>query len=199
MVEGRPTPEFYFEPVGLLIQPGDSVRFVAVSPHHTATAYHEQHVKSHRVPDGVEPFSSPVVPVGEVWTYTFSVPGTYDLWCGPHEHYGMAMRIVVGEPGGPAEEPVTNFGPDGALALAGLVLNDPALASQRDRRARQRQLVRPRPGLEGAARAAVGTSRHDRSGVDASARWGPRARAVAAKLRCRTLRTRRRADAILSR
>jgi plastocyanin len=130
MVEGRPIPEFYFEPVGLLIQPGDSVRFVAATPHHTATAYHEQHVKSHRVPDGVEPFSSPVVPIGEDWTYTFSIPGTYDLWCGPHEPYGMVMRIVVGEPGGPAEEPVTNFGPDGALATAGLVLNDPALASQ---------------------------------------------------------------------
>jgi plastocyanin len=128
-VEGRPTPEFYFEPVGLLIQPGDTVNFVAVSPHHTATAYHEQHVKAHRVPDGVEPFSSPVVPVGEVWSYTFTVPGTYDLWCGPHEHYGMAMRIVVGEPGGPAEEPVTDFSPVGAYALAGHVLNDPALGS----------------------------------------------------------------------
>ena len=128
-VEGRPIPEFYFEPVGLLIQPGDSVRFVAVSPHHTATAYHEQHIKSHRVPDGVGPFSSPIVPIGEDWTYTFTIPGTYDLWCGPHEHYGMAMRIVVGEPGGPAEEPVTNFGPDGVFATSGLVLNDPALAS----------------------------------------------------------------------
>lgn len=128
-VEGRPVPEFYFEPVGLLIEPGDSVRFVAASPHHTATAYHAEHIKSHRVPDGVEPFSSPIVAIGQDWTYTFTVPGTYDLWCGPHEHYGMAMRIVVGEPGGPAEDPVTNFGPDGVFATAGLVLNDPALAS----------------------------------------------------------------------
>ncbi len=128
-VEGRQTPEFYFEPVGLLIQPGDTVNFVALSPHHTATAYHAQHVKSHRVPDGVEPFSSPIVPVGEVWSYTFTIPGTYDIWCGPHEHYGMAMRIVVGEPGGPAEEPVTDFSPVGVYALSGFVLNDPALAS----------------------------------------------------------------------
>ncbi len=128
-VEGQPVPEFYFEPVGLMIQPGDSVRFVAVSPHHTATAYHAEHIKSHRVPDGVEPFSSPIVPIGQDWTYTFEIPGTYDLWCGPHEHYGMVMRIVVGEPGGPAEEPVTNFGPDGVFQVGGLVLNDPALAS----------------------------------------------------------------------
>jgi len=130
-VEGRPVPMFFFEPVGLLVQPGDTVTFVAASPHHTATAYHGQHVKSHRVPDGVPPFSSPVVPIGESWTYTFDVPGTYDIWCGPHEHYGMAMRIVVGEPGGPAEEPVTNFGPDGVFALAGLVLNQPEIASAR--------------------------------------------------------------------
>jgi plastocyanin len=82
-VEGRPVPMFYFEPVGLLIQPGDTVTFVAASPHHTATAYHAEHVKSHRVPDGVEPFGSPIVPIGQSWSYTFTVPGTYDLWCGP--------------------------------------------------------------------------------------------------------------------
>lgn len=128
-VEGRPVPEFYFEPTGLLIQPGDTVRFVAVTPHHTATAYHEQHVKSHRVPEGVEPFSSPVVPVGEAWDYTFTVAGTYDIWCGPHEQYGMAMR-VVGEAGGPANEPVDNLSPEGAFGAAGTVLNDAALTPE---------------------------------------------------------------------
>jgi hypothetical protein len=43
----------------------------------------------------------------------------------------MAMRIVVGEPGGPAEEPVTNFGPDGVFAISGVLLNLPELASSR--------------------------------------------------------------------
>lgn len=130
-VDGRPVPVFYFQPVGLLIQPGDTVDFVASSPHHTATAYHAQHVKSHRVPDGVEPFSSPIVPVGQTWSYTFTIPGTYDIWCGPHEHYGMVMRIVVGAPGGPAEEPADDFSPVGTYALAGLVFNLPELASAR--------------------------------------------------------------------
>ena len=130
-VSERPLPVFYFEPIGLHVRVGDSVTFVAASPHHTATAYHGQHVKSHRVPEGVEPFSSPVVPVGETWTYTFTVPGTYDVWCGPHEHYGMAMRIVVGEPGGPAEGPVTEFGPLGVASAAAAVLNAPELASSR--------------------------------------------------------------------
>ena len=130
-VADRPIPLFYFEPVGLHVQPGDTVTFVAASPHHTATAYHGQHVKSHRVPEGVEPFSSPIVPVGETWTYTFTVPGTYDVWCGPHEHYGMAMRIVVGTPGGPAEGPVTEFGPLGVAGASAVVLNAPDLASSR--------------------------------------------------------------------
>jgi len=126
---GESGTQFYFEPVGLHIEPGDTVRFIGVTPHHTVTAYHAQHAKSHRVPDDVPPFSSPVVPVTETWEYTFDIPGTYDLWCGPHEAWGMAMRIVVGEPGGPAEEPVTDFSPEGVFGVSGAVLNDAALAS----------------------------------------------------------------------
>lgn len=68
---------------------------------HTVTTYHELQGKLQRVPDGVEPFSSPMVPVGHTWEYTFTVPGVYDVFCGPHEMYGMVMRIVVGEVTGP--------------------------------------------------------------------------------------------------
>lgn len=130
-IEGEEIPAFFFEPIGLHVQPGDTVTFLAAGPHHGVTAYHGQHVKSHRVPDGVEPFSSPIVPVGGSWSMTFTVPGTYDVWCPPHEPYGMAMRIIVGEPGGPANEPVTDFGPDGVFDLAGVVLNSPLLDPDR--------------------------------------------------------------------
>lgn len=130
-IEDRPIPEFYFEPTGLFIEPGDTVRFVAVTPHHTVTAYHPLHGKPQRVPDGVEPFSSPVIPVGGIWEYTFTVPGVYDLWCAPHESYGMAMRIVVGEASGPALAAADDFSPEGTFGTAGTVLNDPALDSQR--------------------------------------------------------------------
>jgi plastocyanin len=126
-VEGRPIPEFFFQPTGLFIEPGDSVSFIADTPHHTATAYHAQHVKTQRVPEGVEPFSSPIIPISQTWEYTFTEPGVYDLWCGPHEQYGMAMRIVVGEASGPGTEEITNFNPDGVFATAGTVLSDPAL------------------------------------------------------------------------
>lgn len=128
--EGTP-PEFYFEPVGLSIQPGQTVRFRALTPHHTATAYHTQHVKQMRVPEGVPPFSSPIIPVGESWSYTFTQPGVYDLWCGPHEMFGMTIRIVVGEASGPATDPPADLGARGAFGAAGTVLSDPALAPAR--------------------------------------------------------------------
>lgn len=126
-VEGSPIPQFYFEPAGLFIEPGDTITFVASSPHHTVTAYHPLQGKPQRVPDGVEPFSSPMIPVGQTWEYTFTVPGVYDVWCGPHESYGMVMRIVVGEASGPATEPPTDLGPEGTYGAAGTVLMDPAL------------------------------------------------------------------------
>lgn len=127
-VEGAPIPQFFFEPAGLYVEPGDTIRFVAQSPHHTVTAYHPQQGKPQRVPDGVEPFSSPVLPVGTTWEYTFDVPGVYDIWCAPHESYGMVMRVVVGEASGPATEASTDFGPEGTFGAAGTVLMDAALA-----------------------------------------------------------------------
>ena len=127
-VEGVPVPQFYFEPAGLYVEPGDTVRFLAVSPHHTVTAYHPLQGKPLRVPEGVEPFSSPMIPVGQSWEYTFTVPGVYDVWCGPHEQYGMVMRIVVGEATGPATVAPDDFGPEGTYGAAGTVLLDPALS-----------------------------------------------------------------------
>lgn len=129
-VEGNPIPEFYFEPSGLYVEPGDTVKFIADTPHHTVTAYHPLQGKPQRVPDGVEPFSSPVMPIGTSWEYTFDTPGVYDIWCAPHESYGMVMRIVAGEATGPATEAPTDFGPEGTFGVAGSVLLDPALDPQ---------------------------------------------------------------------
>ncbi|MDQ3701920.1 MAG: hypothetical protein M3442_13515, partial [Chloroflexota bacterium] len=61
----------------------------------------------------------------------FTRPGVYDLWCGPHEFLGMAMRIVVEEATGPGAAPPTDFSPSGTTLTAGLVLSDPALAPAR--------------------------------------------------------------------
>lgn len=129
-----PIPEFYFEPTGLFIQPSDTVKFMAATPHHTVTSFHSLHGRTPRVPNGVPAFGSPVIPVGSYWLYTFENEGVYDLFCGPHEYFGMVMRIVVGSPTGPGASGVPPPFPlpeEGAplppLLTAALVLNDPAV------------------------------------------------------------------------
>lgn len=122
-VEGSPFPQFFFEPSGLAIEPGDTIEFVAATPHHTVTAYHPRQGKPQRVPDGVGPFSSPVIPVGTSWSYTFDTPGVYDVWCAPHELFGMVMRIVVGEASGPGATVIEEFGPMAVEGSAAAVLN----------------------------------------------------------------------------
>lgn len=105
------TMPFHFEPSGLSIEEGDIVRFNVDSPEHTITAYHEGLGRQQRVPDDTPPFSSPVMNVGGFWLYQFDSPGTYDLFCAPHELFGMAMRLVVGDPSDPDYD--DTFGPAG--------------------------------------------------------------------------------------
>ncbi len=94
--EGSQIPEFFFEPTGLAIEPGDTVKFDYVTPHHTVTAYHPAFGYRPRVPEGTPPFSAPVLPAGGYWLYTFEHEGVYDYHCGPHEAFGHAGRIVAG-------------------------------------------------------------------------------------------------------
>jgi plastocyanin len=88
---------FYFDPAGLRVEPGDVVLFSAESPDHAVVPYHERHGRQNRVPDGVGPFSSPLVPVGGYWLYRFETPGVYDCYCPPHDPFGMVCRVVVTE------------------------------------------------------------------------------------------------------
>lgn len=87
----------YFDPVGLFVEPGTTVRFEVVEGSHSATAYES------RIPDGATAFDTGVISSGGV-SVTFDTPGTYDYYCKPHESMGMVGRIVVGSPGGPAED-----------------------------------------------------------------------------------------------
>ena len=88
---------FHFEPSGLQIDAGDIVQFTYESPNHTITPYHPGHGFQQRVPDGVPPFSSPLVQKDGAWLYQFEQEGVYDLFCGVHEVTGMVLRLVVGE------------------------------------------------------------------------------------------------------
>ncbi|NUC71781.1 hypothetical protein HTZ84_05555 [Haloterrigena sp. SYSU A558-1] len=123
----RPLPEFFFQPTGLAVDPGDVVRFNLETPDHTVTAYHPQLGRQRRVPDGVPAFSSPVLGTGTFWLYRFDKPGVYDVLCAPHEIFGMVARIVVGDP--PAEPA---FGPSGPVETNGeeVELRPPALTAE---------------------------------------------------------------------
>ena len=87
----------YFDPIGLRVDPGTTVQFELAAGAHSATAY------SDRIPEDASAFDSGTISDGS-FEYTFETPGTYDYYCIPHKAIGMVGRIVVGSPGGPAEE-----------------------------------------------------------------------------------------------
>lgn len=80
----------YFDPVGLLVEPGTTVRFEIDAGAHSATAYSE------RIPAGATAFDSGVISRGS-FEFTFETPGTYDYYCIPHEGSGMAGTVTVSE------------------------------------------------------------------------------------------------------
>ncbi|WP_372912671.1 plastocyanin/azurin family copper-binding protein [Salinigranum sp.] len=133
--ENAPIPAFYFEPAGLAVDVGDTVRFNLATPHHNVNAYHPAFGYTQRVPDGAPPYSSPILGAGEYWLYTFETEGVHNLMCAPHELFGMVGSVVVGSPTGPGANPVGEAPAPHEESrppefTAGLVLSDPALAPQ---------------------------------------------------------------------
>lgn len=114
-IEEGPIP-FHFAPMGIHVDVGDIVRFDFASPDHTVTAYHLGHGRQQRVPDEEVPFSSPIINVDGFWLYEFDHPGTYDVYCAPHEFFAMVMRVVVGDPD--SEEYDGEFGEEGRPPLS---------------------------------------------------------------------------------
>lgn len=107
--------EYYFDPVGLFVEPGATVTWVNVEGAHSSVAYAESvdQAGTTRIPDDAEPWSSEVLSEADAsFEHTLEASGTYDYFCGPHKSLGMIGRVVVGEPGGPAEE---GQPPDGEL------------------------------------------------------------------------------------
>lgn len=87
--------QFYFDPVGVHIQPGTTVRFVIENGSHNTAAYAEANGKPQRIPEGAQAWSSEI---GEDFEVTLTAEGVYDVYCLPHESLGMVGRIVVGDP-----------------------------------------------------------------------------------------------------
>jgi plastocyanin len=92
----------WFDPVGLRVEPGQTIRWINLDPgnSHTATAYHPQNFERPlRIPEGAEPWNSDYLLPNESFSVTLTVEGVYDFYCVPHEHAGMVGRIIVGQPG----------------------------------------------------------------------------------------------------
>ena len=97
---------YYFDPAGLYLEVGLTVEWVGVG-RRSATAFHPS-LNNHelRIPEAARPFDSKTMAQeGANFRWTFDVEGTYDYYSRTHEFLGMVGRIVVGKPGGPAENP----------------------------------------------------------------------------------------------
>jgi plastocyanin len=97
----------WFDPIGLYVEPGTTVRWVVRENVHTTTAYHPRNDKhSLRIPEGAVPWDSGyLVHPADHFEVTLTVRGVYDYYCTPHEGAGMVGRIVVGDSRGPGAGP----------------------------------------------------------------------------------------------
>jgi plastocyanin len=96
----------WFDPIGLYVEPGTTVRWIVRENVHTTTAYHP-HNEHHslRIPETAAPWDSGfLVNPGDYFEVTLTVPGVYDYYCAPHEGAGMVGRVVVGKALGPGAE-----------------------------------------------------------------------------------------------
>lgn len=107
-----PAGKTYFDPAGVRIAAGDTVRWVQLSGFHSTTAYHPSNDNHElRIPASAKPWDSDILLAdypkrGATFEHVFTVPGVYDYFCKPHEMAGMVGRIVVGNPGdGPGTKP----------------------------------------------------------------------------------------------
>ncbi|MDQ5985091.1 MAG: Plastocyanin [Syntrophus sp. SKADARSKE-3] len=103
--------DVWFDPIGILIQPGQTVRWRIEAGVHTATAYHPRNSNhSLRIPLNAKPWDSGyLVNPGDYFEMTLPIEGVYDYYCMPHEMAGMVGRIVVGKPVGPGTLPFDYF------------------------------------------------------------------------------------------
>lgn len=108
----------WFDPIGLLVRPGSTIRWTNADPgnSHTTTACHPANGKPLRIPEGAEPWDSGYLLPGQAFEFTLTVAGVYDYFCRPHEHAGMVGRILVLPEGAPP--PAAPTAGDGLAAEA---------------------------------------------------------------------------------
>src|SRR5690606_26832845 len=87
-----PETEVFFDPIGIWVEPGTTIRWVLERNYHSVTAYHPANGNHElRIPRQAEPFDSGMMlnPGESVFEVTLTEPGVYDYFCLPHEHAGM--------------------------------------------------------------------------------------------------------------
>jgi pseudoazurin len=90
---------FYFDPIGVRVEPGTTLRFVASTAGHNAVAYAEANGLPQRIPEEAEAWASPILTeLGATFDVVVTEEGVYDYVCTPHEALGMVGRVVVGDP-----------------------------------------------------------------------------------------------------
>lgn len=92
----------FYEPVGVHVEPGTTIRFENHSGGHSATAYHPDNGEMQRIPDGAQPWDFSLMG-NEAHEITLEEEGVYDFFCRPHHTGGHVGRIVVGD--GKFDEP----------------------------------------------------------------------------------------------
>jgi plastocyanin len=91
----------WFDPIGVRIGPGQTVRWINTDRgnSHTSTAYHPQNTDHpRRIPAAAEPWNSDYLLPDQTFELRFTAAGVYDYFCIPHEEAGMVGRLVVGSP-----------------------------------------------------------------------------------------------------
>ena len=114
--------DVWFDPIGLLVRPGETVAWRNDDPgnSHTTTAYHPANRRhAPRIPAAAAPWNSDYLLPGETFAVAFTLPGVYDYFCIPHELAGMVGRIVVAEAG---TAPPASLPEDGMIAAARHIL-----------------------------------------------------------------------------
>lgn len=124
---------YHYDPLGLFVEPGQTVSFVSVQDGFSATAYHPDNDNHElRIPEQAEPFDSGILWHGETFEWKFEVEGTYDVYSRNQEMIGAVGRIVVGRPGGPGEKPLGYGSREGWAPIYKEVIRTLELAKSED-------------------------------------------------------------------